>query len=95
MDLGKIATVHPDFRCGSAAVPDGIRWWLLNRFCALEALRTLWVLPTTVLPFMPSLRDRLSNRRKDLLCYVAFAALRLSGGPRRNVMRLELAVMGK
>ena len=23
---GKIATVHPDFRCGSAAVPDGIRW---------------------------------------------------------------------
>jgi hypothetical protein len=26
MDLGKIATVHPDFRCGSAAVPDGIRW---------------------------------------------------------------------
>ena len=26
MDLGKIATVHPDFRCGSAAVPDGMRW---------------------------------------------------------------------
>jgi hypothetical protein len=26
MGLGKIATVHPDFRCGSAAVLDGIRW---------------------------------------------------------------------
>jgi hypothetical protein len=28
----------------------------------LEVLRSFWVLPTTVLPGLPSLRDRLSNR---------------------------------
>jgi hypothetical protein len=26
MVLGKIAIVHSDFRCGNAAVPDGMRW---------------------------------------------------------------------
>jgi hypothetical protein len=90
--------LQPYIRTFDAAVPLSLMEFagrLLNRFCALEALRTLWALPTTVLPFMPSLRDRLSNRRKDLLCYDAFAALRLSGGPRRNVIRLELPVMGQ
>ena len=90
--------MQPYIRTFDAAVPLSLMEFagrLLNRFCALVALRTLWALPTTVLPFMPSLRDRLSNRRKDLLCYVAFAALRLSGGPRRNVIRLELPVMGQ
>jgi len=43
--------------------------WLLIRFGALEVLRTLWALPTTVLPVLPSLRDRLSNRWKDLLYF--------------------------
>ena len=26
MGVRKIATVHPDFYCGIAAVPDGMRW---------------------------------------------------------------------
>jgi hypothetical protein len=47
------------------------------------------------LTFLPSLRDHLSNRRKDLLCYVAFSALKLGGCPRRDVIELELPVVGK
>ena len=40
----------------------GFAGWLLNRFVALEVLRSFWASPTTVLPVLPSLRDRLSNR---------------------------------
>src|SRR5262245_64452135 len=68
---------------------------LLNRYCALEVLQTLWALPTTVLPFMPSLRDRLSNRWRDLLWLVAFAALNLDRCRRRDVVGPELPVVGK
>ena len=90
--------MQPYIRTFDAAVPLSLMEFagrLLNRFCALEVLRTLWALPTTVLPFMPSLRDRLSNRRKDLLCYVAVTVLNLGGGARRDVIGLELAVVGK
>src|SRR5262245_1294383 len=69
--------------------------WLLIRFGALEVLRTLWALPTTVLPFVPSLRDRLSNRWRDLLWLVAFAALNLDRRQRRDVVGPELPVVGK
>ena len=65
------------------------------RVRALEVLRPLWALPTTVLPFMPSLRDRLSNRWKDLLWLVAFAALTLERCRRRDVVGPELPVVGK
>src|SRR5208283_330521 len=52
-------------------------------------------LPTTVLPVLPSLRDRLSNRWKDLLYCVAFAAANLRCCQRRDVIGLELpAVCG-
>ena len=67
---------------------------LLIRFRALEVLRPLRALPTTVLPFMPSLRDRLSNRWKDLL-RVAFAAINLDRCRRRDVVGPELPVVGK
>jgi hypothetical protein len=90
--------LQPYIRTFDAAVPLSLMECagrLLNRFRALEVLRTLWALPTTVLPFMPSLRDRSSNRRKDLLFYVAFTVLNLGGGPRRDVIRLELPVVGK
>ena len=90
--------MQPYIRTFSAAVPLSLMEFagrLLNRFCALEVLRTLWALPTTVLPFMPSLRDHLSNRRKDLLCYVAFSALKLGGCPRWDVIGPELPVVGK
>jgi hypothetical protein len=40
--------------------------WLRNCFVALEVLRTFWVLPTTVLPVLPSLRDYLSN---SMVCF--------------------------
>jgi len=43
-----IAPVHPDFRCGRAAVPDGICWSDPNCFLALEVPQTFWALPTTV-----------------------------------------------
>ena len=89
--------MQPYIRTFDAALPLSLMECagrLLNRFCALEVLRTLWASPTTVLPFMPSLRDRLSNRRKDLLCYVAFGVLNLGGAP-RDVIGLELAVVGK
>ena len=90
--------MQPYIRTFDAAVPLSLMEFagrLLNRFHALEVLRPLWVLPTTVLPFMPSLRDRLSNRWKDLLCFVAFAALNLDRCQRRDVVGPELPVVGK
>jgi hypothetical protein len=45
-----------------AAVPDGFGWLAPYSFHALEVLLPFWVLPTTVQPVLPSLRDRLSNR---------------------------------
>ena len=90
--------MQPYIRTFDAAVPLSLMEFagrLLNRFCALEVLRTLWAWPTTVLPFVPSLRDCLSNRRKDLLSYVAFTVLNLGGGARGDVIGLELAIVGK
>jgi hypothetical protein len=56
------------FTAACAAVPDGMSWLAPNRFLALEVLRTFWGFPTTVLPVLPSLRDRLSNWWCVLLC---------------------------
>ena len=90
--------MQPYIRTFRAALPLSLMecaGWLLIRIGALEVLRTLWALPTTVLPFMPSLRDRLSNRWKDLLYFVAFAALNLSCCQRRDVVGPALPVVGK
>jgi hypothetical protein len=38
-----IASVHPDFVCGCAAVPDGMSWLVPDRFDALEVPQTRWV----------------------------------------------------
>jgi hypothetical protein len=38
-----IASVHPDFDCGFAAVPDGMSWLVPDRFIALEVPQTYWV----------------------------------------------------
>jgi hypothetical protein len=38
-----IASVHPDFDCGYAAVPDGMSWLVPDRYFALEVPQTLWV----------------------------------------------------
>ena len=62
---GSKGRLHPYIRTFGAALPlslMGFAGWLLNRFRALEVLRSFWALPTTVLPVLPSLRDRLSNR---------------------------------
>jgi hypothetical protein len=39
----RIASVHPDFDCGLAAVPDGMSWLVPDRFDALEVPQTHWV----------------------------------------------------
>ena len=60
--------MQPYIRTFRAALPLSLMEFagrLLNRFHALEVLRSLWALPTTVLPFMPSLRDRLSHHGED------------------------------
>ena len=90
--------MQPYIRTFGAALPLSLMecaGWLLIRYRALEVLRSFWALPTTVLPFVPSLRDRLSNRWKDLLCLVAFAALSLDRCQRRDVVGPELPVMGE
>jgi hypothetical protein len=90
--------LQPYIRTFDAALPLSLMECagrLLNRFLALEVLRPLWASPTTVLPFVPSLRDRLSNRWKDLLWLVAFAALNLERCRRRDVVGPELPVVGK
>ena len=90
--------MQPYIRTFRAALPLSLMecaGWLLIRLRALEVLRTFWASPTTVLPFMPSLRDRLSNRWKDLLYFVAFAALNLRCCQRRDVVGPELPVVGK
>jgi hypothetical protein len=90
--------LQPYIRTFDAALPLSLMecaGWLLIRSRALKVLRSYWALPTTVLPFVPSLRDRLSNRRKDLLCLVAFAALNLERCQRRDVVGPELPVVGK
>ena len=90
--------MQPYIRTFRAALPLSLMEFagrLLIRFLALEVLRSFWALPTMVLPFMPSLRDRLSNRWKDLLCLVAFAALILDRCQRRDVVGPELPVVGK
>lgn len=88
--------MQPYIRTFRAALPLSLMecaGWLLIRSRALEVLRSFWALPTTVLPFVPSLRDRLSNRWKDLL--VAFAALNLYRCRRRDVVGPELPVVRK
>ena len=90
--------MQPYIRTFRAALPLSLMECagrLLIRFRALEVLRSYWALPTTVLPFVPSLRDRLSNRWKDLLWLVAFAALTLDRCQRRDVVGPELPVVGK
>ncbi len=64
------------FAAACAAVPDGMSWLVPNRFVALEVLRPFWVRSTTVLPILPSLRDRLSNRWCVLLCYTSLLVTR-------------------
>src|SRR5215470_16035330 len=68
--------------------------WLLDRYSALEVQRTLWALPTTVSPVLPSLRDSLSNRRISPLLPCA-DSLALCRWRYWNIVRAELAVMRK
>ncbi len=63
----------------------GFAGWLLYRSEALEVLRKFRVLPTTVLPGLPSLRDCLCNRWKDLLVYAAWFTQDQFGSGRRGV----------
>jgi hypothetical protein len=59
----KIAPVHSDFECGFWPLSlMGFADRLLYRKNALEVLRLARVMPITVLPALPSLLDRLSNR---------------------------------
>jgi hypothetical protein len=59
---GEIAPVHSDFCCNLwVAVHDGFCWTVPHRGHALEVLRGGRVLPSTVQPVLPSLRDYLSN----------------------------------
>lgn len=59
----KIAPVHSDFECGFGPLSlMGFAGWRLNRLHALWVPRPARALPTTVLPALPSLLDRLSNR---------------------------------
>jgi hypothetical protein len=62
-EVGKIAPVHSDFRCETSSLSlMGSAGRRLDRLHALAVLRLARAMPTTVLPVLPSLRDRLSNR---------------------------------